>query len=148
LRTVGIEVDAEDEIGMPSHRLDQLAARHLPTDQRRLSHGEAYGGHWRHDEGGQWRIRRARGRARRQRTSHSLAVRSSEAEAMYCESAVKAQSEIPCEWPSSVRTHRQVLVDQRRTIVSALDDASHLPSGENLTADTALLWPMQTCFLT
>jgi hypothetical protein len=67
---------------------------------------------------------------------------------MYWESAVKAQSEMPCEWPCIVWAHRQLLVDQRRIVMSALDDASHLPSGENLTADTASLWPEQICFLT
>lgn len=37
LRTVGVEVEAEDEIGMPPHRLEQLAARHLSAGGVQLS---------------------------------------------------------------------------------------------------------------
>ena len=51
---------------------------------------------------------------------------------------------MPCEWPCIVCTHRQLVVLHSRTVMSADDDASHLPSGENLTAETARLWPVQT----
>ena len=63
-------------------------------------------------------------------------------------SAVNDASFTPCVWPCSTCVVFHVDVLQSRTVMSAELVSIHLPSAENLTDETAFLWPVSVCVQT
>ena len=68
---------------------------------------------------------------------------------MYRESEDQVMSDIPSVWPTNGGSDGRPSAECHiLTVLSADELASHFPSGENLTLETAFVWPLSVCLRT